>query len=236
MVQHAAGAADVTAANLVFPALQQHPDCCFVDDCIVSWPGVAVLTRPALASRRGEVNLLERFLNSFWLQNEWPLHIHRFKGHERCDGGDVLRVGGTLFIGESERTSAAAHDRWRRICSDYSMQCVAVPLGECDVHLKSLVSWVGPDVGLMCAHTPFSLAACKAIVQHTPVTSRRVFVVNDPREANMLRVGRAVFHRPGAGVRQLQRHHPQLQFLEVDISELEKKQGTLTACSAVLRL
>jgi len=236
LVQHAASSASLGPGSVVFPDSPQHADCCFIEDCLVSWPGVAVLTQPAAPSRSGEVNILDQYLHSAWLQQqENLLHVHRFRGHERCDGGDVLRIKDTLFVGESERTNAAAHDRWRKICSLYSMRHVPVPVGASGLHLKSLATWVGPDVGLACASNSDGLRACKTILQYLPSSAAaRVFFLDEQRAANMLRVGKTIFYRPGAPVRQLQRHHPQLEFIDVDMSELEKKDGALTCCSVAL--
>src|SRR5688572_27231816 len=82
------------------PADPALPDGVFVEDAAVVLDEVAVLTAPAPPSRRGERVGVEAALTPF-------RPLLRISPDAFLDGGDVLRVGRTLFVGQSSRTGEA---------------------------------------------------------------------------------------------------------------------------------
>ncbi len=78
----------------------QYPDSCFVEDTVVLTPHMAIITRPGAASRRGETLAIANYFAAF-------RQIVHIEAPGTLDGGDVLQVGHTFFIGLSERTNEA---------------------------------------------------------------------------------------------------------------------------------
>src|SRR5262245_7634838 len=81
----------------VAPA-DDHPDAGFVEDSVVVVDDLAVLTRPGAPARRGEVAGSEAAVS------ELGLRLARIEAPATLDGGDVLQVGRTVYVGRGGRT------------------------------------------------------------------------------------------------------------------------------------
>jgi dimethylargininase len=115
-------------------ALPEAPDGVFVEDAAVLLDATAVITRPGAASRAGETaSVAEALAERYEIR-------HMREG--RLDGGDVLRVGRTLYVGASQRSDAAGFAALRDIAVPLGFAVIRVPLGGC-LHLKSAVSYAG---------------------------------------------------------------------------------------------
>src|SRR3954468_13281970 len=94
--QHAAYVDAVSGAGWaireVAPA-DELPDCAFVEDTVVVIDDLAVLTRPGAAGRRPEVAGAEGAIRSLGLA------VARIEEPGTLDGGDVLQVGPTVYVG-----------------------------------------------------------------------------------------------------------------------------------------
>jgi dimethylargininase len=121
----------------------EHPDGVFVEDAVVVFDDLAVLTSPGAASRRGEVATVARAIDGFGLT------IHRIERPGTLEGGDVLKVGRTAYVGRSARTNEAGIEQLRRILEPAGWQVVAVPISRV-LHLKSAVTALpdGTVIGL----------------------------------------------------------------------------------------
>lgn len=115
------------------PAADDCPDAVFVEDTMVVYGDVAVIARPGAHSRRGEVPEAERTIESLGYT------LHRIDDPGTLDGGDVLKVGTTVFVGRGGRTNAAGVGQLRRILSPLGARVVAVPVTKV-LHLKSAVT------------------------------------------------------------------------------------------------
>lgn len=80
------------------PADPAFPDGVFVEDTAVILDEIAVLTSPAPQSRRGETAAIRAALSPHRQCLQLPPDAF-------LEGGDVLRIGRTLFVGLSSRTS-----------------------------------------------------------------------------------------------------------------------------------
>lgn len=227
------------AGTLVLPASHEHADSCFVGDCCVPLrPRLALLANPADAERRGELDALENFFATRALQSEgddgccW--RVLELSSRERCNGGDLLRIGNTLFIGRNRRTNAAALRRLFSICAANALLPVVVPTGAAP-NLKSLVTWLGPDVGLVAVNSTDGLAALRCMFEHLPnVGPSKVHLVGRPLGINMLRIGDTVLYQPETDICPLMYRHRHLDFKECDVGELFKAGGTLSCCVVTL--
>jgi dimethylargininase len=197
------------------PAEEDLPDSVFVEDAAVVLDECAVLTRPGAASRRPEVESIARALAPY-------RELFTIQAPARVDGGDVLMVGKTIYVGQSTRSDLSAVRQIQNILAPYGYIVRAVPVVGC-LHLKSAVTQLSGDTLLI--NPAWVDRACFPGV---------MFLEVDPAEAyaaNVLRVGDAVVYQPSFP-RTLERLekagiHPLL----VDQSELGKAEGALTCCS-----
>jgi dimethylargininase len=109
------------------------PDSVFVEDAaVVLSRSVAVLTRPGAESRRAEVASVGDKLR------EQGLTLYELEAPGTLDGGDVLRVGDTLYVGRSARTDADGIRQLREVIAmaGLDLTVVAVPV-QGGLHLKT---------------------------------------------------------------------------------------------------
>jgi len=205
------------AAVVRVPAAPELPDAVFVEDTALVLDEVAVITRPGAASRQAETEPVAQVLAGYRA-------LLRLEAPATLDGGDVLRVGRTLFVGLSSRTNRDGIDRLRALVSPLGYQVVPVELADC-LHLKSAVTEIADRLLLMNPRwvSPGAFAALDRI-EVAPEESGG---------ANALRLSDAVLY-PG--------HFPRtagrlvaagIRVVPVDCGELAKAEGGVTCCSLV---
>ena len=215
---------------VVLSPAESFPDSVFIEDsCVSLCEGIAVATTPSAPTRQGESGLMRPFLESLAMTGQLDCVYNM---HEKCDGGDVLCIGKHVFVGASQRTNKAAHARWRQICHRHDMSCTSIPI-ENSLHLKSVVTWLNEDIGLIAEKSADGYRAAEIITSALPRDLQSVHFVDFG--ANMLRINKTVIHQPGLFLRNLYRRHPQLEFVECDMSELNKAGGALTCGVVALR-
>jgi len=121
------------------------PDSVFVEDAVVVCAGTAVLTRPGALQRRAELAGIEAALRALGLP------LARIEAPGTLDGGDVLQVDRTVYVGQSGRTDAEGTRQLADLLAPLGREVVPVPLRGA-LHLKSavtalpdgtLVKWAG---------------------------------------------------------------------------------------------
>jgi dimethylargininase len=215
--QYEACLRDLGVTVVSLPAEPELPDSMFVEDPAVVVNEVAVMTRMGAPSRRKESESLAQALARFrplrWMREPATL-----------EGGDVLRVGSTLFVGLSARTNATGIAQLRAELEPFSYSVQPVEVRGC-LHLKSGCSFVGNQTILANRDwVDISAFAGFDIVDVAP---------NEPRAANVLALGDTVVIPeafPDTG-RILERAGWRVRLL--DISELMKAEAGLT-CSSIL--
>lgn len=218
--QHLAYQQALTAAGCqvhTLPALDHMPDAVFVEDVALVLDEVAIMTRPGAACRRAEGESVATALSS-WRR------IEHIEAPATLDGGDVLRLGRTLYVGASARSNDAAIEQLRKLLSRWDYRVVQVPMKDC-LHLKSAVTAVD-DCTLLVNRAWVDLQAFAGY--------RQIDV--DPAEAhaaNVLRIGQTLiypscFPRTSARLRAAG-----ATVFEVDVTELQKAEGAVTCCSLV---
>lgn len=128
------------AVHEVEPA-DGHPDGVFIEDTVVVFDDLAVLASPGAASRRGELRGVEAALSA--LPAGMGLRTARIVEPGHLDGGDVLKVGRTVYVGLTTRTDADGVAQLAALVEPRGWQVVAVPVSKA-LHLKSAVT-VLPD-------------------------------------------------------------------------------------------
>lgn len=111
------------------------PDAVFVEDPAVIVDEIAIISIMGAASRRPEVHSLAVALSRY-------RPIKRLVEPATLEGGDVLRVGRSVFVGLSQRTNCEGYSQLRDILRAYDYQVHAVDVGNC-LHLKSACSYIG---------------------------------------------------------------------------------------------
>jgi dimethylargininase len=223
--QHAAYRAALAAARVevvVLPEAPAYPDSVFVEDVAVVLDEVAVLTQPGASSRRGEVGLIETALACFR-----PVVSVASNGDPSpsLDGGDVLRLGRTLYVGHSPRTNPAGIDALRACLAPYGYAVCPVAVSGC-LHLKT---------GLT-ALDETTLLANPAWVDLSPLAGFDLIAVSpdEPWAANVLRVGQTLL-ASAAYPRTLDRlARRNLDLVPLDISEFAKAEAGLTCLSLLV--
>ena len=109
------------------------PDSVFVEDTAVVIGNRAVIARSGAESRRGETPGTEAVLTNLGLR------VDRIQEPGTLDGGDVLSVGTTLYVGRSSRTNPEGVRQLRAIADEEGYAVVAVPVTGA-LHLKSAVT------------------------------------------------------------------------------------------------
>ncbi len=202
------------------PAVPDLPDCVFVEDVAVVLDELAVITRPGAESRRGEVPAVAQALAPY-------RKLACIEAPGTVDGGDVLRVGRTLYVGLSGRSNAAGIEQMRAHLAPYGYTVTGVPVSGC-LHLKSAVTQVGRDTLLINRHwvEPRTFAPLD-LIDIDP---------SEPQAANGLLINGAVIY-PQAFPRTKERLEQRgIAVRTVDLSELAKAEGAVTCCSLIVRV
>lgn len=189
----------------------------FVEDPAVVVDEVAVMTRMGAESRRAESEslavALARYRPVRWLREPATL-----------EGGDVLRIGKTLYVGLSNRTNQAGIAQLEEELRPFGYSVRPVEVRAC-LHLKSACCWLG-DRAILANREWLDTAAFDGLtIVDVPAS--------EPRAANVLAVGETVL-LPAAfpeTARLIERLGWKVRTL--DISELMKAEAGLT-CSSIL--
>ncbi|MBA8793900.1 dimethylargininase [Friedmanniella endophytica] len=128
----------------VAPA-DEHPDGVFVEDTVVVFDDLAVITSPGAPSRRGETAGTAAALDVLGVERAAITE----PGH--LDGGDVLKIGRTAWVGASARTDAEGIAQLTALLTPRGWTVVSVPVTAV-LHLKSGVTAL-PD-GTVVGHPP----------------------------------------------------------------------------------
>ena len=201
------------------PPLAEYPDSVFVEDTAVALDPLAVVTRPGASSRRGETPSMAA-----------ALERHRRVAHIRepglLDGGDVLHIGRTLYVGASARTNADGIAQLGQLLSRHGHRVQATALQGC-LHLKSAVSFIPP-------HT---LLVNPAWVDPRLFGELRVVAVDEeePYAANTLTVGATTLMSAEYPRTRRRLEATGVTTHAVDVSELHTAEGGLTCMSVLLQ-
>jgi dimethylargininase len=207
------------ARVVTLPAVEELPDSVFVEDTAIVLDEVAVLTRPGVESRRGEVILIEPEVARL-------RPVVRVEPPATLEGGDVLSLGRTLYVGLSPRTNAEGVAALRRLAAPYGYEVVAVELRGC-LHLKTGCS--GLDEETVLVNPDWVDAAV--------FRGREVVTVDasEPWAANVLSVGGPVcvssaFPRTAEALAARG-----FDVRAVEVSEFAKAEGGMTCMSLLFR-
>ena len=193
------------------------PDATFVEDAVLVLDELAIVAPMGAATRRGESDAMSDALLAY-------RPIRRLTPPATMDGGDVLRLGRTLYVGQTPRTNASAIEQLRSLLTPLGYAISAVPVTRC-LHLKSACSplddatvlvnpeWVDPSV--------FGIARLVPVAR------------TEPWGANTARVGETVILPASEPhTRAIVERHG-YRTAVADVSELQKAEAGVSCLSVV---
>lgn len=201
------------------PAEPDLPDSVFVEDVAIVLDELAIITRPGAESRRPETVSIAQALQPY-------RKLYHIQAPGTVDGGDVLRIGKTIYVGLSTRSNLTAIEQMQSLTRPYGYTVQGLEVQGC-LHLKSAVTQVAQD----------TLLINRKWVNPGAFGEMNLIEVDasEPYGANALLVDETVIY-PAS----FPRTHKRLQergipTLTVDVSELAKAEGAVTCCSLVFR-
>lgn len=218
--QHRAYEQCLAAAGCTVVRLDAGPemaDSVFIEDTAIVFDEVAIVTRPGAPSRRQETPAVAEALARYRV-------LQRIEAPATADGGDVLVVDRTVFVGCSSRTNAAAIDQMRQFLGSYGYTVAAVSVSGC-LHLKSAVTRVADD----------RLLINREWISTEPFSAFDLIDVHpaEPYGANALLVGGEVVYATSFPRTRERLEAREVRLRAIDVSEIAKAEGALTCCSLV---
>jgi dimethylargininase len=197
------------------PAHPELPDCVFVEDPAVVVDQVAVIARMGAESRRPESEAMAAALAPYRT-------LVRMTAPATLDGGDVFRVGRTLFAGLSQRTNAAGIAQLSDAVGPAGYDVRPVEAPGC-LHLKSGACWVGGR----------TLLVNREWVDTAAFAGFDLIDVEEPWAADVLRVGGVVLMPDGFPKTRARLERSGVAVRAVDVSELRKAEAGVTCMSVI---
>ena len=124
-------------AVTVLEADERYPDSCFVEDPAIITPYCAIITNPGTTSRNGEKDEIIGAIKKFFPDDK-IFYIH---APATMEGGDVMLIDDTYYVGISRRTNVDGFVQFRAIVEQFGMKAIAVPVTDI-LHLKTGVVYV----------------------------------------------------------------------------------------------
>jgi dimethylargininase len=193
------------------------PDCVFVEDTVVMFGDLAVITNPRQPARNPEIVAVQRTIEELGLETTAITD-------GTLDGGDVLKVGSQVYVGLSGTTNAAAIAQLGRILAPRGYTVTTVPMTRA-LHLKSALTAL-PD-GTIIGYAP--------VVDDPALFPSFVAVPEEPG-SHVVILDEDLLLMSSAAPRTAASFEDRGYRLElVDVSEYEKLEGCVTCLSVRVR-
>jgi dimethylargininase len=209
--------ADLGCRVLRLPAGPDLPDAVFIEDTAVVFDELAVIMRPGAESRQAETVEVAEALTDY-------RRLVTIQPPGTLDGGDVLVVDNTIFVGQSSRSNAEGASQLHQLMEPYGYTVNRIEVSGC-LHLKTAVTQVADRTLLLNPEwvRPGAFGELEAI-EVDPA---------EPFGANAVRIGKAVVY-PSAFSKTRRRLEARgIGVRAVDTSELAKAEGGVTCCSLI---
>lgn len=219
--QHAAYEAALEACGVKVHRLPEAPelaDSVFVEDTAIVLDDVAVMMRPGAPSRRPEVASVRAALAPY-------RQLLDLVGPGTMDGGDVLVLGKTIWVGITSRTTVEAVQELADLVAPHAYRVEATVVRGA-LHLKTAVTQVGPD---LLAVNPEWID-----ISTFPGYAQVAVHPSEPFAANAVRLNGRVIHSTQFPRTQERLRAAGVDVLGVDASELAKAEGGVTCCSLLV--
>jgi dimethylargininase len=194
------------------------PDSVFVEDTVVVYGDLAVIGRSGAVERRSETKGTEKAVA------ELGYRIAHIEAPGILDGGDVLKHGGRVYVGQSGRTNADGMAQLSEYLTPFGATVIAIPLTRA-LHLKSAVTAL-PD-GTVIGYEP--------VVDDSSVFEVFLPAPEEPgAHVVLLGDGKLLMSSGAVETAALMRSRG-YEPVPVDIGEFEKLEGCVTCLSVRLR-
>ena len=193
------------------------PDSMFVEDPAIVLDELAVILPLGTKSRQPEAISLAKALAPF-------RKLAHIAAPGAIEGGDVLRIDRTLYVGQTTRTNAEGVRQLAAILAPHNYKVVPVPVTGC-LHLKSAVTCLGRN----------TLLANRSWFDTTPFAAYNWIDVDptEPHAANALAVADTVIFPASFPKTRARIESAGFHVTPLDISELQKAESGLT-CSSLI--
>jgi dimethylargininase len=200
------------------PPSPECADSVFVEDTVVMYGDLAVITRPGADERKPETPATEETLRDLGYR------IAHIEAPGTLEGGDVLKHDGTVWVGLGGRTNQAGIDQLAAHLEPFGARVVAVPLTRA-LHLKSAVTAL-PDG---------TVVGFEEVVDDPTVWPGFLAVPEEPGAHVVLLDEDTVLMSAAAPRTRRLYEERGLRVVAVDITEYEKLEGCVTCLSVRLR-
>lgn len=200
------------------PPVDDCPDGVFVEDTVVMYGDRAVVTRPGADERKPETVAVAGLVEALGYD------VVTIEPPGTLDGGDVLKHGGTIWVGVGGRTNPSGVDQLAAYLQPYGARVVPVPTQKV-LHLKSAVTAL-PD-GTVVGFEP--------LVDNPSVWPSFLAVPEESGSHVVLLGGDRVLMGDDAPLSRRLFEERGLDVVAVDIGEFVKLEGCVTCLSVRLR-
>lgn len=193
------------------------PDSVFVEDVALVLDECAIMLNPGASSRRPEVASVEKTLAPY-------RDIYRIQPPATVDGGDILTVEKTVYVGLSSRSTEETLVQMKAILKPHNYEVRGVRVTGC-LHLKSAVTQVSADTLLINPNwvSKDNFPGMKFIEVDS----------SEPHAANAVLVDDSIIYPSSFPKTQAKLQAAGIRMLIVDADELAKAEGAVTCCSLV---
>jgi dimethylargininase len=200
-------------------AADELADSVFVEDTMVVYGDLAVISHPGAEERRDETAAAEAAVAGLGYR------IARIEAPGTLDGGDVLKFGGRVWVGTGGRTNQEGAAQLRALLAPLGAEVIEVPVHKV-LHLKTAVTAL-PD-GTVIGHRP--------LVDDPDVWAGHFLDVPEESGAHVVLLDGGTVLMAASAPRSAQLFRERgLEVVTVDISEFEKMEGCVTCLSVRLR-
>ena len=201
------------------PPAPDSPDSAFIEDTMVVYNDLAVISRPGAEERWTEIPAAADTVCELGYR---MVHI---EAPGTLDGGDVLKHGGTVWVGRGGRTNDEGIAQLASHLAPLGGNVVTVPLTKV-LHLKSAVTAL-PD-GTVVGYAP--------VVDDPGVWGDAFLAVPEEPGAHVVLLDDDALLMSSAAPRTAELYEQRgYRVVTVDISEFEKLEGCVTCLSVRLR-
>jgi dimethylargininase len=203
------------------PAL---PDSMFVEDPAIVLDELAVILPLGTKSRQPEAESLAKALAPF-------RKLAYITAPGALEGGDVLRIDRTLYVGQTTRTNREGIRQLAAILAPHNYKVVPVPVTGC-LHLKSAVTYLGR--GTLLANRPWFDTKP---FDTNPLPAFQWIDVDpaEPHAANALAIADTVIFPASFPKTRTRIESAGFHLTPLDISELQKAESGLTCSSLIFK-
>ena len=205
-------------STIEVPPADECPDSVFVEDTMVVFRDLAVFARPGAASRRPETTAAAQAVAA---QGHPIGHIQE---PGTLDGGDVLKIGAKVYVGQGGRTNQSGLEQLRAHLTPLGAEVVGVDVTKV-LHLKSAVTALPDGTVVGYPEVVDDPSAYEMFLAVPEESGAHVVLLDDETVLMAASAPRtaAMFAEHG------------LRPVTVDISEYERLEGCVTCLSVRLR-